>query len=133
MMYSEDEIPEDKKYLLEEYMQFIESNLDRYQTNFNATYEKNIQDYIQHGVQIDTSQLQNLASKQSSSSGIPSSTESAFKTRNDLLPTPLAKGISPLETSEWVEKFDYWFSVAYGGAGDVSIKAAELKYKLDSK
>ena len=96
-----------------------------------ANYEKTIQAYIQHGAQTGTPQYPKLVSEQSTSGSVPASAQPAFKTQNYLLPAPLDKGISPLETSEWVDKFDYWFSMAYCGAEDAGIKAKELKNKLD--
>ena len=41
-----------KRYILEECMQFIVSKLDIYQTDYNTTYDKTIQAYIQNGEQI---------------------------------------------------------------------------------
>ena len=69
---------------------------DGYQTDYNSTYKKTIQAYIQHEPHIDTPQHPKLVSEQSTSRSVPASTQPSFKTWNDLLPTPLAKGIFPL-------------------------------------
>ena len=88
-------------------MSYVEKEIEKYTIDYNTNYEQTKQAYIQHGAQTETSQFLQVVSERSTSGTGPTSAQPAFKTWNDLLSTPLAKGISPLETSEWGVKFNY--------------------------
>ena len=44
---------------------------------------------------------------------------------------PLTKGMSPLEVTIWLEKFEHWFLLAHGPTADDKVKATELQIKRD--
>ena len=69
-------------------------------------------------------------SQMSSDASLPSTVQQTFRNRQDLILLPLVKVLSPLETELWIDKFSYWYNMAWGEAGD-PVKASEVKVRLD--
>ena len=47
------------------------------------------------------------------------------------MPFQLTKGMTPLEVSGWLKKFEQWFQLSHGNGADDHVKSTEIQMNLD--
>ena len=91
---------------LDNCMGWVETQLAEYRVTFNDICDTVIKLYLSNGAKADGYSVGSASDVPPSLSFSCTTSQREYRKRSDLMPSPLTKGMTPLEVTGWIEKLE---------------------------